>query len=267
MKMNNSGSDSVALPVTLFTTPRESTEDDVRGCSVIVVDVLRSSSTIVTALEAGAREVIPVLTPAEAGKLAGRSERGISLLCGEREGKRIDGFDLGNSPLEYSVQKVGGRILIFASTNGAPAILKARAAERVYVGGFNNFSAVVKRVIEDGNPVVIICSGQLEQFSIEDFVCGGKFVNAIESRTKQGVELNDGARAATLLHRHFDGNIPSLLKSSAHGRFLTGLGYGDDIEYCARVDTHGIVPTYIEGKIRGYKPDGSPIGEPAISQG
>jgi 2-phosphosulfolactate phosphatase len=266
MNMNNNGSDPAALSVTLFTSPREVTDDDVRGCSVVVVDVLRSSSTIVTALAAGAREVIPVLTPAEAGKLAGRSERGISLLCGEREGRKIDGFDLGNSPFEYTAQKVGGRILIFASTNGAPAILRARVAERVYVGGFNNFSAVVKRVMDDRNPVVIICAGKLEQFAIEDFVCGGKFVHAIESRAKAGTELSDGARAASLLHRHFDGSIPLLLKTSAHGRFLAGLGCDEDIEYCARVDTHSIVPMYIEGKIRGYKPDGSPIGEPAASQ-
>ena len=260
-------SDSAALKVMLFTTPREVTDDDLRGCSVIVVDVLRSSSTIITGLAAGAREVIPVLTPAEGGKLAGRAERGISLLCGEREGKKIDGFDMGNSPLEYTSERVNGRILIFSSTNGSPAIQRARVAEHVYVGGFNNFGAVVKRVVEDKLPVVVICAGKLEQFAIEDFVCGGKFVNALETRAKRGLELSDGARAAALLHRHFDGSIASLLKSSSHGRYLTSLGFDEDIEYCARVDTHQIVPTLIEGKIRGYRPDGNPISESAPSQG
>jgi 2-phosphosulfolactate phosphatase len=258
--------DLPALPVKLFTSPREVTDDDLRGCSVVVIDVLRSSSTIVAGLAAGAREVIPVLSPAEGGKLAGRAERGISLLCGEREGKKIDGFDLGNSPLEYTPQKVNGRILIFATTNGAPAILRARVADRVYVGGFNNFGAITKRLVEDKNPVVIVCAGKLEQFAIEDFVCGGKFVNALESRAKRKLELSDGARAASLLHRRFDGSITSLLKSSSHGRYLVSIGCEEDIEYCARIDTHPIVPMFVEGKIRGYQPDGSPIGESALSQ-
>jgi 2-phosphosulfolactate phosphatase len=267
MKKTTPESNADALKVTLFTSPREVTDDDLRGCSVLVIDVLRSSSTIVTALAAGAREVIPVLSPAEAGKLAGRAERGISLLCGEREGRKIDGFDLGNSPMEYTPQKVGGRILIFASTNGSPAILRARVAEHVYVGGFNNFGAVVKRLVDDQLPVVIICAGKLEQFAIEDFVCGGKFVNALESRSKRALDLSDGARAAGVLHRHFDGSIPTLLHTSNHGRYLATLGCEADIDYCARVDTHSVVPMFIEGKIRGYKADGSPISESAPSQG
>jgi len=266
MRNGHKDVDPAAMEVKLFTSPREVTDDDLRGCSVVVIDVLRSSATIVSALAAGAREVIPVLTPAEAGKLAGRSERGISLLCGEREGKKIDGFDLGNSPFEYTPDRVSGRILIFASTNGSGAILRARIAEKVYVGGFNNFSAIVKRLVEDKNPVVMICAGKLEQFAIEDFVCGGKFVTALESRSKHHLELSDGARAAALLHRHFDGRIPSLLKSSNHGRYLSSLGFDEDIEYCSRVDTHAIVPVFDEGKIRELKSDVSPLSEPAPSQ-
>jgi 2-phosphosulfolactate phosphatase len=263
MKSETKASEQPPVDIKLFSTPREVTDDDLRGCSAVVVDVLRSSATIATALMAGAREVIPVLSPAEGGKLAGRAGRGISLLCGERDGKKIDGFDLGNSPLEYTGERVGGRILIFSSTNGAAAILRARAAEHVYVGGFNNFTAVVKRLVEDHSPIVIICAGKEEQFSIEDFVCGGKFVNALETRLKRGVTLSDGARAAALLHRHFDGSVSSLLKSSNHGKFLATLGFADDIDYCARVDTHPVVPMFVEGKVRGYKPDGSPLSDSA----
>lgn len=253
-----------ALPpveIKLFSTPREVTDEDLRGASVVVVDILRSSSTITSALAAGAREVIPVSTPADGRKLAGRSGKGISLLCGEREGKRIDGFDLGNSPLEYSGEKVSGKILIFTSTNGSTAVLRAKVADRIYVGGFNNFGAVVKRLVDDVRPIVIICAGKLEQFAIEDFVGGGKFVNALEGRLKRNVVLNDGARAAALLHRHFDGGIAALLKSSSHGRYLSALGCDEDIEYCARLDIHTVVPTFVEGKIRGYRPDGSPLNE------
>jgi 2-phosphosulfolactate phosphatase len=258
MKADNKTTAS-PLEINLFATPREVSDDDLRGCSAVVIDVLRSSSSIASGLLNGAREVIPVLTPAEAGELASRAGRGVSLLCGEREGRKIDGFDLGNSPVEYAPEKVGGRILIFSSTNGPAAVLRSRLADRVYVGGYNNFNAVLKRLIEDRKPVVIICAGKEGHFALEDFVCGGKFVIALESRLKQGVSLSDGARAAAMLHRHFDGSITSLLKSCTHGKFLMSLGAEEDIEFCAHLDTHPVVPMLIEGKIRGFKPDGSPL--------
>ncbi|MFZ5434658.1 MAG: 2-phosphosulfolactate phosphatase [Calditrichota bacterium] len=253
------------ISINLFISPRNVTDDDLRGCTVVVVDVLRSSSTIATALLNGAREIIPVLTPAEAGELASRSGRKQCLLCGEREGRKIDGFDLGNSPSEYINERISGRILIFSSTNGAGAVLRAKAADHVYVGGYNNFAAVAKRVAEDRKPVVILCAGKFEHFSIEDFVCGGKFINYLETRLKRDVILNDGARAAALLHRHFDGSINNLLRSSNHGKFLMSLGYEEDIDFCSRLDTHPVVPVFIEGKLRGYKPDGSPISEPLVN--
>jgi 2-phosphosulfolactate phosphatase len=265
MNSKTKSADLPPLEIKLFTSPREVTEDDLRGCSAVVVDILRSSATIAAALANGAKEVIPVATPAEGGKLAGRSGRVGTLLCGERDGRKIDGFDLGNSPLEFTTERVGGRILFFTSTNGTAAILRARAAERLYVGGFNNFGAVVKRLAEDANPVVILCAGKLDQFAIEDFVGGGKFVSALEARLKRPVILNDGARAAALMYRHFDGGIPTLLKSSNHGQYLMTLGAEEDIEYCARLDTQVIVPVFEEGKIRGYKADGSPINESATS--
>jgi 2-phosphosulfolactate phosphatase len=253
------------IEIKLFPTPREVSDDDLREKSAVVIDVLRSSSTITTALMNGAREVIPVLTPAEGGQLASRSGRGMCLLCGEREGRKIDGFDLGNSPEEYSAERVNGRILIFSSTNGAGALLRAKAADRLYIGGFNNVNTIVKRLVEDRKSIVIVCAGKLDQFAIEDFVCGGKFVNLLESRLKRSVVMNDGARAAALLHRHFDGSITQLLKSSNHGKYLISLEMEQDIEYCAKLDTHPIIPMFIEGKLRGYKPDGSPLSESAVS--
>jgi 2-phosphosulfolactate phosphatase len=259
MTQRESSSPETPLEVRLFATPREVAEDDLRGCAVVVVDVLRSSSSMISGLMNGAREIIPVLSPAEAGELASRMGRDMSLLCGEREGRKIDGFDLGNSPYEYSPERVAGRILIFSSTNGPAAVLRARLADRLYVGGYNNFGAVLRRIHEDGKPVVVMCAGKEGHFAIEDFVCGGKFVVALETRFKRRVVLNDGARAAALLHRHFDGSLPSLLKSCEHGKYLLSLSAENDLEFCARMDTHPIVPMWIEGKIRGFNPDGTPL--------
>jgi 2-phosphosulfolactate phosphatase len=256
---------SLLSTISLYATPREFTEESLRGSTSIVVDVLRSSSTIASALVSGAREIIPVMTPAEAGELATKAGRAATLLCGERDGKRIEGFDLGNSPLEYTTERVGGRTLIFASTNGSPVMVRARVSDRVLVGGFNNFSAVVESVIAAGKPVTILCSGLLEQFAIEDFVCGGKFVAALRKEMPDAVTLNDGAKAAVVLYQHLNGSLVQLLRESTHGQYLASLGFEEDLDFCAQVDSLPIVPTLVEGKIKGYRPDGTPFGEPAFA--
>ena len=257
---------TVQPTVSLFATPREFTEENLRGTTAIVVDVLRSSSTIACALARGAREIIPVLTPGEAGELAQKAGRDATLLCGERDGKRIEGFDLGNSPSEYTAERVNGRILIFASTNGSPVIARARVSDRVVIGGFNNFSAVVSNVAASRKPVTILCSGLLEQFSLEDFICGGKFAAALQIlRGVRNVTLNDAAKAAAELYKFHGGNIPKVLRDSAHGRYLAALGFEADLDFCAEIDSLSIVPVLVEGKLRGFRPDGTPFFEPAVA--
>ena len=266
MKSHSEKSDSSPpLTISLYATPREFTEESLRGTTSIVVDVLRSSSTIAYALVSGAREIIPVMTPAEAGELATRAGRDATLLCGERDGKPIEGFDLGNSPLEYTAERVGGRTLIFASTNGSPVMVRARVSDRVLVGGFNNFSAVTQSVVAAGKPVTILCSGLLEQFAIEDFLCGGKFVAALLKDMPDTVILNDGAKAAAVLYEHLNRSLAQVLRESTHGQYLASLGFEADLDFCAQVDSLQIVPTLVEGKIKGYRPDGTPFGEPATA--
>lgn len=248
------------MDVRLYATPAEFAGDDVRGCSAVVLDVLRTSSTIVNALWNGAREVIPVGTPAEAGEFASRTGRGGVLMCGEREGKMIKGFDLGNSPIEYAREKVSGRTLIFSSTNGTPALVKARMADRLYVSGFNNYSAVLNQLLLNERPIAIICSGRSGTFSIEDFVCGGKFVEGIQLKLGRNVPVNDGARAAALLYQEYRGQILDLLSTCQHGRYLASLGFENDLGFCAKIDSHPVLPTFLDGVIRGTHPDGtSPV--------
>ncbi len=251
--------------ISLYATPREFSEESLRGTTSIVVDVLRSSSTIARALAMGAREIIPVMTPAEAVELAKKAGRDATLLCGERDGRRIEGFDLGNSPLEYTAERIAGRTLIFASTNGSPVMVRARTADRVLIGGFNNFSAVIKSVVSMGRPVAILCSGRLEQFAIEDFVCGGRFVAGLQQEMPGAQILNDGARAAVALYRHLDGTLEQVLRESTHGRYLASLGFEADLDFCSRIDSLPVVPALVEGKLKGYRPDGTPFGEPAIA--
>jgi 2-phosphosulfolactate phosphatase len=256
---------AAALAISLYATPREFTDDNLRGTVAVVIDVLRSSSTIAAAVASGAREVIPVSTPAEAGELAMRAGRDATLLCGERDGRRIEGFDLGNSPVEYTPDRVAGRTLVFASTNGSPVMVRVRTSDRVFVGGFNNFSAVVANILAAAKPVAILCSGRLEQFSYEDFVCGGKFVAALQSQWSGTAELNDAARAAAELFQTLHGDISRVLRESTHGKYLASIGFESDLDFCAQVDSLPVVPMLVEGKIKGLRPDGTPLGEPAIA--
>jgi 2-phosphosulfolactate phosphatase len=160
---------------------------------------------------------------------------------------------------------VSGRTLIFASTNGSPVIVRARISDRVLVAGFNNFSAVVASVVASEKPVAILCSGSQDQFAIEDFVCGGRFVSALRAQMPGYVTLNDGAKAAAVLYEHLDGDLATVLRESSHGRYLASLGFEDDLDYCAQIDSLPVVPTLVEGKIKGYQPDGTPFGEPATA--
>jgi 2-phosphosulfolactate phosphatase len=243
------------MDIRVFATPREWNEDDVRGGTAIIIDVLRASSTITQALVNGAREVVPVATPAEAGELAAKAGRANVVLGGERDGKLIEGFDLGNSPFEYSEDRVAGRTVIFASTNGSPALVKAKTAEHIIVGCFNNLSSVVMSAREKNLDVAIICSGRNGKFSLEDFVCAGKMVEGLIGPASEAA--NDGAQGSLDLFRYYRSQIPEVVHYCYHGKFLTGLGFGKDLDHCAKVDIHHVVPTLIEGKVRLPKSNGN----------
>lgn len=243
------------LKVKVFATPREWSEDDVRGTTAIVIDVLRASSTIIQAISNGAREVVPVTSPAEAGEFAIKAGRSDLVLGGERDGKLIEGFDLGNSPFEYTPERIGGRTIVFASTNGAPALVRCKTADHVLVAGFNNFSSAVAAARGLQRDVSIICSGRHGKFSLEDFVCAGKIVEGVSG--PGAAQDHDGSQAALDLFRYYRSQIREIVRSCFHGRYLASIGYADDLDHCAKVDSHQVVPVLIEGKIRLPKTNGS----------
>ncbi|NUO18747.1 2-phosphosulfolactate phosphatase [bacterium] len=239
--------------IRVFATPKEWTEDDVRGSFAIVIDVLRASSTITQALANGAREVVPVATPAEAGEFAVKAGRNDVILGGERDGKQIEGFDLGNSPFEYTREQIAGRTVVFASTNGSPTLVRAKPAEMIVVGCFNNFTAVAAEARKSELDVSVLCSGRNGKFSIEDFVCAGKIVDSLQNGNGIG---NDGAQGSLDLFRYYRSQIAEVVRNSYHGKYLAGLGFSDDLDHCSKVDIHQIVPALIEGKIRVTRTNG-----------
>lgn len=216
--------------------------------TVVVIDVLRASSTIVTALENGARSVIPVESVEDAKRIA--HEFGSSvLLGGERGGLKIDGFDLGNSPLEYTRSKVAGKDLVFTTTNGTRAIHAARTAKRLIIAAFLNMASAVGKCAGIGKDMVIVCSGRCGTFSLEDSVCAGAFIDKACEMIGAELVLLDSAVAARQLYRAYGDDFLRVFRLSEHGRILESLGMHRDLEFCASQNVFSSVPVFHDGAL------------------
>ncbi len=202
-----------------------------RACAV-VIDVLRASTTLSVAFERGASAVLPAASPEEALALRGRTPG--ALLCGEREGRRIPGFDLGNSPFEYDAATVRGRPLVFASTNGSIALRAAAGARRRVLAAFINAAAVVERLTGEAE-VILICAGRLGRFALEDAACAGLLCQRLRRR---GTGLAGAAELAAALAPREAAEVRALVEGSSHGRYLRSLGseFARDVEFCAGLD-------------------------------
>ena len=216
-------------------------QDSDRGRSVVVVDVFRASTSIITALANGARKVIPFEEADEARTMASSMLEEDVLLCGERGGKRIPGFDLGNSPAEYTRDAVSGKTLLFTTTNGTQMLRRCMDHEAIWVAGFVNIQDVVDRMSSKTNDVVIACSGQDGRCSLEDAVCAGGIVDGV-LELDDGVRLSDAALASRVMYRHFKHELREMADVSNHGRFLAGLGMASDLDACVRRDVYDVIP-------------------------
>jgi len=239
------------MNLSLYSTLAVFSESLAKGQHVVVIDVLRASSTIVHACEKGVGRIIPVASVEDATKLLPTLDRKKTLTGGESEGRKIEGFDLGNSPAEYTGRVVRGKTLVFSTTNGTAAMVKSAAAKGILVGCFLNIAAVVTRLLSARpKSVAILCAGNQGYMALEDFVCGGMIVDRIASSTRRKIDFNDGARAARSLAAAMP-DVEEVVRTSSHGRLLAELGFEDDLIYCSRVDKYSTVPTVVEGRIPG----------------
>jgi 2-phosphosulfolactate phosphatase len=219
------------------------------GKTTVVIDVLRATSTIITAINNGAKEVVPVATIEFAVKVSGGMFGGHTLLGGERNTKKIEDFVLGNSPFEYSKEVVEGKTIVFYSTNGTKAIVKAKYSENLFICSFLNISEITKQLISLGNDLEIICSGRNNHFSLEDSICAGMLISKLQNHNNN-LDLNDSAIVVLTLYEKFGDNIVSAMRGSDHGKILIENGFESDIEYCSKLDMFDIVPYYLNGALR-----------------
>ncbi|MEI8135059.1 MAG: 2-phosphosulfolactate phosphatase [bacterium] len=244
------------MKVQVYFSPNSLDEIDLRDKTIVVIDVLRASTTITFAMNAGAREVIPVSSVDQAMKIVGNLFSTLTMLCGERGGKRIEGFKLGNSPSEYTPEVVSGKSLILTTTNGAVALTKAKYAHHCFVGSFVNLSAVVTTLLAlpdlDKTGLTLICSGREGDFSLEDAVCAGMMLSKL-SEAMPNIDLTDSARTVLAIYKEYGNDILGTLQSSDHGKYLTSIGFANDILTASELDRVPIVPvmeqTIIKKKI------------------
>src|SRR6516164_2600553 len=210
------------------------------GSVAVVIDVLRSSTTIVHALAAGCKAVRPCLEVEEARELAGQMRAGRVILGGERGGQPLPGFDLGNSPGEYTPKVCKGCTLVLTTSNGSRALLRAAEADRVLVAGFVNYSAVCEQLRLDARPIHIVCAGTDGEVTLEDTLLAGAFVDYLSETCE--VRLNDAARLAWDCFENHGKVLLGALEISRGAEELKRLGYHEDIRASAQVDQFALVP-------------------------
>jgi len=233
---------------TLF-IPEEIKNIELAGKLVVIIDVLRASSTIITALANGCRGFIPILSPDQAKEKAQQFEKERVLLGGEREGTKIEGFDLGNSPREYKREAVKDKTIIFSTTNGVKTLEMIKGAYRIIIGSFLNLQAVCNYCTNYKGDILIICAGKEGRFSLEDAACAGMLIDSFKnafSGTRQELDANLTAR---LLYEKFGNNILEILRKSQHGRYLESIGLDEDLKFCSQLDLFHIVPIFRDGII------------------
>lgn len=236
------------MQIDVILTPSELNDINLSGRSATVIDVLRATTTMVTALDAGCRDIIPCPSVEEATRLAETLGRENVILCGEREGNKINGFDLGNSPLEFTEAAVRNKTLLMSTTNGTSVISRAKPAAVLSIAGFLNAGAVAGFLTSGGGDILLICSGKLGRFSLEYMLCAGLLAGLVWEGNPEAI-LTDGARMAVSLYKKEGKSLLKAFKQSQHGGYLASLGYQDDLKYASQLDISKTVPVFKDGRI------------------
>lgn len=220
---------------------------DVSSSIVVIIDVLRATSTIATALYNGARSVIPVDSVQKCIEI-GRQIDGIT--AGERDGKIAEGLEHGNSPFEYPREFIGGKTLVLTTTNGTKLLHMAleKGAQQIITGAFSNLDAVCAYLLKKAQPVILGCSAWKDRVNIEDTLMAGAVIHRLGS----AFDVNcDSSKMAEALYLEGKKDLYAFMQKKKASHFLRLSGYGlqEDIRYCLTPNVAGVLPVYSEGKL------------------
>lgn len=213
----------------------------------VVIDMFRATSVIVTALNNGCEEVIPFLTIEETLESSEELNREEYILGGERRAVKIDGFDLSNSPLEYTKEVVENKKVLITTTNGTRTLTKSNSAKRIIIAAMINAKAVSDKLLEINEDVVIINAGTNGNFSMDDYICSGYIINEM-LKVDNNIELTDISKTANMIYEN-NRDIISYVKEATHYSVMKSLELDNDIEYCMKKSIVNNVPEYKDGKI------------------
>jgi 2-phosphosulfolactate phosphatase len=215
-----------------------------REAVVVIIDILRATSSICTAFANGVREIIPVGTVEEAREMKSKGY----LLAAERDGDVLDFADFGNSPFNFAPEKVGGKVVAYSTTNGTGIMKMASECHDVVIGSYLNFTALCQWLEEQNRKVIIVCAGWKKRFSLEDALCAG----AIAARLLKSGRFTtscDAVHAATDLWKMAEGDLIGYIEKAAQRSRLRDKGLDDCIGYCHTFDVTGIIPMLRNGKL------------------
>ncbi|MBL8989316.1 MAG: 2-phosphosulfolactate phosphatase [Gemmatimonadetes bacterium] len=241
------------MTIQVVFTPAGLAKDEVAGRGVFVIDVLRATTTMCAALHHGARSIIPVASIEEAIRMGQTLGPDDLLLTGERHGKPIPGFALGNSPLEMTEAQVRGKTLVMTTTNGTGALLSAAGAAHVYVAAAANLSAAAARarqLMADGLDLVVVCAGRHGAFGLDDAYTAGRLVVETIGDRRRLDDLDDAAVAAVDLVRRYGVRWERPLGRSAAARQLDAIGMADDVVEAAKQDRYPVLPVFAERRVQ-----------------
>lgn len=211
---------------------------------VVVIDVLRATSSICSAFENGIKAIIPVPTVEEA---LAYQKKGY-LVGGERQGKIIDGFDFGNSPFAFEDEKYNNQEVVLTTTNGTRAMNVAKGAEKLVIGSFLNLDALSDWLIQQNKNVLCLCSGWQGRFNLEDSLCAGA-ISDILLATGNFTSDEDASVACKYLFQSAKKSYFGFLKSSSHRRRLKNLNLNEDVKFCLTPNQTSIIPILDNGKL------------------
>jgi 2-phosphosulfolactate phosphatase len=218
---------------------------ELRGKVAVVVDILRATSSIVTALASGVTHIVPFSELEECRAMAAQGY----LTAAERDGRQAEGFDLGNSPFGYldGVLPVRGRGVAITTTNGTRALHLSLAADAVVIGAFLNLAAVARFVRAQGKDVVVVCAGWKGMFNLEDTIFGGALAERLAPEFD--IASSDATLAALHLWQRAKPDLGGYLLQSAHVRRLNGLEAHQDMAFCVQLDTYDLLPIWQDGQL------------------
>lgn len=208
--------------------------ENIENATAVVIDVLRASTTMTAALTNGASCIIPVRKVEEAFAL--RKKMDNVLLAGERDAIMVEGFDLGNSPYEYTADVVEKKTIVMTTTNGTQAVAAASCAADLIIAGFVNMSAVVEYLKEKKRPVAILCAGTRGRYTLEDALCAGMIADLLETE-----ELCDFTRACRDLYRAHTDELAAYLREGVHAQNLIRKGFARDMELAFQIDVLPVI--------------------------